>query len=325
MKLYFDALTFLSAKFWKARASKVSPFDEIRAMRREVARFVEAVHASDFELTAVVPLSSARPVLGPRRAVLGLDALYAEALWDCGAEVLRPSGDEAADVLAALAVENGAAVLSKNHDMPRLCPRVAADFEIEGGRLRASFEDVSPAAATATRRSGSRPCIASLNRRGASSSSDRTCGNLHAQCRQLRAAVYARMGKFAVLEELPEWVDGRLVWTRTVVAADDALAPALDDPHTTLAALLHLVAQHGPIVPVLTGWRLRERLFNVVVMAAELHVAVCGGRVTDAVFCLETCVRCRDASMAAAFVAGSDFSASWIETHRSTVCLSSDS
>ncbi len=305
--LYLDAWTFLRSAFWSvAESRRTSPWDSLRAMRTKVAEFVHAATVSRYLVVAVIEANDVTFKTeewrrlrigeledGDRDLVLDLDVLLCDALRDCGIDVLRPSVD-AAEALAALAVVNKGAVLSRDLGVSRYHGvRLYTEFEIDRGRLRLvrhfaessedadrSLSDLAPAWREASVRDKYEHAIVY---QGVSSSSDRECGNLHAQSRPLRQAVYALLGdRHGVREVTPEWHGGRAIWTETVVPVDDESAPLLEEQGAILDALLI-----GDDLHKLRGWRLRERLFNLTVLAAELHVALHRGNLTAALFDLE--------------------------------------
>lgn len=109
-----------------------------------------------------------------------------------------------------------------------------------------------------------------MTRRGASSSSDKTLGNLHVLARPLRAAVYALLGEEWAVEEVPEWSEEneKVVWTATRVAADPTLVPVLKQPHSVVAWLL----DHDTQTLELDPKRAAEQEFNIGALATELIV-----------------------------------------------------
>ena len=114
-------------------------------------------------------------------------------------------------------------------------------------------------------------------RRGCSSSSDRRRGTLHALARPLRAAVYARLGEAAPVQEImPLWGDGAVAWSDEVVhpaAAEDAL---LDDVAAAAAWLDAADGRDDAVEawpPDEAAWRAAERAFNRRIRAAELCAA----------------------------------------------------
>ena len=234
-----------------------------------------------------------------KKVSLGVDIFLAESFQKHGIRVMRPLGADADDVLAALAVATSGIVLSKDRDFFRYDRPISVSngFSVRDGKLilqptttiditsrrlpisRRVQLDLAHAALTYEAQNWSlgvvtkyRPSLMNgMTRRGTSSSSDKTMGNLHVLARPLRAAVYAILGEKWAVEEVPEWSEEneKVVWTATRVAADPSLVPILNTPQSVVAWLLDRDTQ---TLAQLDPWRAAERKFNICALAAELIV-----------------------------------------------------
>lgn len=232
-----------------------------------------------------------------KKVCLGVDIFLVESFQKHGIRVVRPLGADADDVLAALAIATSGIVLSRDRDFFRydrpIC--VCNGFSVRDGKLflePTTTIDTSAKPRSVTRRvqlelahavlsyeqnwslgviTKYRPSLMNgMTRRGTSSSSDKTMGNLHVLARPLRAAVYAILGEEWAVEEVPEWCkeNKKVVWTETTVAADPALVPVLNKPQAVVAWLV----ERDTLLETLEPWRAAERNFNICALAAEMIV-----------------------------------------------------
>lgn len=304
--LYMDGINWLDS-FWNVRES---PWGALRSSEKKVSQFVHAARVANFEIVLVADADTkTKQALGKwykrreeevfkerKKVSLGVDIFLVESFQKHGVRVVRPLGADADDVLAALAVATSGIVLSKDRDFFRYDRAISVcnGFAVREGKLvlestidttarrmpvsRRVQLELAHAALSYEAQNWSlgvitkyRPSLTNgMTRRGTSSSSDKTLGNLHVLARPLRAAVYALLGEEWAVEEVPEWSEEneKVVWTATRVAADPTLVPVLKQPHSVVAWLLDRDTQTLELDP----WRAAEREFNICALAAELIV-----------------------------------------------------
>ncbi|KAI9021828.1 hypothetical protein DFJ74DRAFT_670667 [Hyaloraphidium curvatum] len=303
-----DALNFLR-RFYDVKFGHRDPWRALDEMERRVRRFAAAAAESGIDVVAVVDAGCLtdeavekwrqrrrKEIESEKRPMpLAADVLLGDCLAASGIPVVRPRGADADDAIAALAVVEGGIVLSEDSDFHRYSPEpeIAIDFEIVGGQLgllmppprrrsKASPRAIDPSLASTYKAGGdgTDKCLAAsteeLIRRGATSSSDKLLGSLHALAKPLRAAILARLGEASVMVEYPIWNSdlGEVEWIveRVGAKADPAIGAILDKPAAILDWLeardMKLDTGHEE-----ASWRNRERAFNRAAIAAEVHQA----------------------------------------------------
>jgi hypothetical protein len=254
--VYMDGLNFATCFF-----PRFNHGPGLKVAVGRIQEFIEAAAGSGYELVVFLDASQKsaeadqkwklrrqRELMREEQFVpQGLPTLICNAFQSFGVKVAYPIGFDNDDALASHAQVDQAYILSGDQDFYRYRDssfKVFSSFEIKDKKLHLQISEPNHARVAKTpKRDLIDPpilsdtvdlaailCLTKTYRRGTGSPLNKLMGNPHLIVRQLRQALYHRLGITGVKEIFPTWNGAEVEWVDELIEADATLDALLDDP-----------------------------------------------------------------------------------------------